>query len=90
MPFNDMIVRWIDILGQLAHGTAMVGYLIYQIPEGYDVPHLSAIRTGEFLTPQSENSSENRRTLSLSLKKFTELYEISNGFTRKDWVGVGF
>ena len=36
------------------------------------------------------NSSETRRSLSLSLKKLTKLYEISNGFTRKDWVGVGF
>ena len=27
MPFNDMTVRWVDILGQLAHSTAMVGYL---------------------------------------------------------------
>ena len=33
---------------------------------------------------------QRRRTLSLSLKNMTELYEISNGFTRKDWVCVGF
>ena len=31
------------------------------------------------------NSSETRRTQSLSLKNMTELYEISNGFTRRDW-----
>ena len=24
MPFNDMTVRWVDILGQLAHSTATV------------------------------------------------------------------
>ena len=54
MPLNDMTVRWVDILGQLAQSTATVEYLSYQIPEGYHVPHLKAIRTGEFLTPQSE------------------------------------
>ena len=27
MPFNDMTVRWVDILGQLARSTAMVGNL---------------------------------------------------------------
>ena len=27
MPFNDMAVRWVDILGQLARSTAMVGIL---------------------------------------------------------------
>ena len=27
MPFNDMTVRWVDILGQLARSTATVGYL---------------------------------------------------------------
>ena len=31
------------------------------------------------------NSSETRRTSSLSLKNMTELYEISNGFARSDW-----
>ena len=53
MPFNDMTVRWVDILGQLARSIATVGYLSYQIPRRYHVPHLLAIRTGEFLTPQS-------------------------------------
>ena len=27
MPFNDMTVRWVDILGQLARSTATVGIL---------------------------------------------------------------
>ena len=31
MPFNDMTVRWIDILEQLAHSTAMVGILTIKI-----------------------------------------------------------
>ena len=81
-----MTVRWVDILGQLARSTTTVGYQIYQIPQGYHVPHCvgnphwrisnSSVRT---------NSSETRRTSSLSLKNMTELYEISNGFTRRDW-----
>ena len=31
MPFNDMTVRWIDILGQLAHSTATVRILSSKI-----------------------------------------------------------
>ena len=54
--------------------SSLVGNPHYRIPN-------SSVRT---------NSSETRRTSSLSLKKLTDLYEISNGFTRKDWVGVGF
>ena len=27
MPFNDMTVRWVDILGQLAHSITTVGNL---------------------------------------------------------------
>ena len=81
-----MTVRWVDILGQLARSIAMVGIFDSQIPQGYHVPHFvgnphqqipnSSVRT---------NSSATRRTSSLSLKKLTKLYEISNGFTRRDW-----
>ena len=35
--------------------------------------------------PTRTNYSENRRSSSLSMNKLTELYEISNGFTRRDW-----
>ena len=86
-----MTVRWVDILGQLAHSTATVGKFEYQIPQGYHVPH--CVGNPHWRIPNSSvrtNSSETKRTSSLSLKKLTELYEISNGFTRKDWVGVGF
>ena len=30
MPFNDMTVRWVDILGQLAHNIATVGILTHK------------------------------------------------------------
>ena len=62
-----------------------------QIPQGYHVPH--CVGNPHWRIPNSSvrtNSSENRKSSSLSLNKLTELYEISNGFTRKDWVGVGF
>ena len=85
MPFNDMTVRWVDILGQLAHSTATVRNLRFKFLRAimflilgnphWRIPN-SSVRT---------NSSEIRRTSSLSLKKLTELYEISNGFTQKDW-----
>ena len=32
MPFNDMTVRWVDILGQLARSTATVGNLSIKFP----------------------------------------------------------
>ena len=85
-----MTVRWVDILGRLAHSTATVGNLT-QIPQGYHVPH--CVGNPHWRIPNSSvrtNSSATRRTSSLLLKKLTDLYEISNGFTRKDWVDVGF
>ena len=77
-------------MGQLARGTATVGFKV-RIPQGYHVPH--SVGNPHWRIPNSSartNSSETRRTSSLPLKKLTELYEISNGFTRKDWVGVVF
>ena len=62
-----------------------------RISQGYHVPH--CIGNPHWRIPNSSvrtNSSESRRSSSLSLKNLNELYEISNGFTRKDWVGVGF
>ena len=53
MPFNDMTVRWIDILGQLAHSTTTVGILSSKILRAIMFLTMYAIRTGEFLTPQS-------------------------------------
>ena len=80
-----MTVRWVDILGQLAHSTATVGNLSIKFLRAIMFLTVQAIRTGEFLTPQSEQIPQTRRTSSLSLKNMTELYEISNGFTRRDW-----
>ena len=86
-----MTIRWVDILGQLVHSTATVGIFDSQIPQGYHVPHF--VGNPHWRIPNSlvrTNSSKTRKSSSLSLKKLTELYEIFNGFTRKDWVGVGF
>ena len=86
MPLSDMTVRWVDILGQLARSTATVGIFEVRIPQGYHVPHL--VGNPHWRIPNSSvrtNSSETRRTLSLSLKNMIELCEISNGFTLKDW-----
>ena len=72
-------------MGQLARGTTTVGFEV-RIPKGYHVP--DRVGNLHWRIPNSSvrtNSSETRRTLSLSLKKLTELYEISNGFTRRDW-----
>ena len=81
-----MTVRWVDILGQLARSTSTVGnssikflraimFLTVQVIRTLRIPN-SSVRT---------NSLETRRTSSLSLKNMTELYEIYNGFTRRDW-----
>jgi len=71
----EKIYNWSHILvGHQLSCSSLVGNPHWWIPN-------SLVRT---------NSSENRRSSSLSLKKLTELHEISNGFTRKDWVGVGF
>ena len=81
-----MTVRWVDILGQLARSTATVGIFEVRIPQGYHVPH--CVGNSHWRIPNSSvrtNSSETRRTSSLSLKNMTELCKISNGFTRKDW-----
>ena len=86
MPLSDMTVRWVDILGQLARSTATVGIFDSKIPQGYHVPHF--VGDPHWRIPNSSvktNSLEIRRTSSLSLKNMTELYEISNGFTRRDW-----
>ena len=78
-------------MGQLARSTTMVGIFDSQIPQGYHVPHF--VGNPHWRIPNSSvrtNSSETRRTSSPSLKNMTELYEISNGFTRRGLVGVGF
>ena len=81
-----MTVRWIRYFGtagaQLSNGRKFDS----QIPQGYHVPH--CVGNPHWRIPNSlvrTNSSKTRRTSSLSLKKLTELYEISNGFTRRDW-----
>ena len=86
-----MTVRWVDILGQLAHSTAMVGIFEAQIPQGYHVPH--CVGNPHWRIPNSSvrtNSSETKRTSSLSLKNMAELYEISKWLLSKGLVGVGF
>ena len=62
-----------EYFGQLACGTATVGFDV-QIPQGYHVPH--CVGNPHWRIPNSSvrtNSSETRRSLSLSLKKLTEL-----------------
>ena len=74
MPFNDMTIRWEDILGQLAHSTTMFGYLRFKFPRGYHVPH--CVGNPHWRIPNSlvgTNSLETRRSSSLSLKKLIEL-----------------
>ena len=81
-----MTVRWIRYFGTAGAQHSNGRNFDSQIPQGYHVPHYvgnthqripnSSVRT---------NSSKTRRTSSLSLKNMTGLYEISNGFTRRDW-----
>ena len=54
MPLNDMTVRWVDILGELARSTATVGILTLKFLRAILFLTVLAIRTGEFLTPQLE------------------------------------
>ena len=65
MPFNDMTVRWVDILGQLAQGTAMVGNLSLKFLGAIMFLSVQAIRTGKFLTPQSEQIPQRPEELRL-------------------------
>lgn len=81
-----MTVRWIRYFGTAGAQHSNGRKFDSQIPQGYHVPH--CVGNPHWRIPNSSvrtNSSETRRTSSLSLKNMTELYEISNGFTRRDW-----
>ena len=81
-----MTVRWIRYFGTAGAQHNNGRKFDSQIPQGYHVPH--CVGNPHWRIPNSSvrtNSSETRRTSSLSLKNMTELYEISNGFTRRDW-----
>ena len=81
-----MTVRWIRYFGTAGTRHNNGRKFEYQIPQGYHVPH--CVGNPHWRIPNSlvrTNSSATRRTSSPSLKKLTELYEISNGFTRRDW-----
>ena len=65
MPINDMTVRWVDILGQLAHSTATVGNLSIKFLRAIMFLTVYAIRTGEFLTSQSEQIPQRPEELRL-------------------------
>ena len=85
-PSMIMTVRWIIYFGTAGAQHSNGRKFEYQIPQGYHVPH--CVGNPHWRIPNSSvrtNSSETRRTSSLSLKNMTELYEISNGFTRRDW-----
>ena len=77
--------------GTASAGLATVGYFEVQIPQGYHVPH--CVGNPHWRIPNSSvrtNSSETRRSSSLSLKKLTKLKWDFQWFHSKDWVGVGF
>ena len=81
-----MTVRWIRYFGTAGAQHNNGRNLDSQIPQGYHVPH--CVGNPHWRIPNSSvrtNSSEIRRTSSLSLKNMAGLYEISNGFTRRDW-----
>ena len=81
-----MTVRWIRYFGAAGAQHSNGRKYEAQIPQGYHVPH--CVGNPHWRIPNSSvrtNFLETRRTSSLSLKKLTELYEISNGFTRRDW-----
>ena len=81
-----MTVRWIRYFGTAGAQHNNGRKFDSQIPQGYHVPH--CVGNLHWRIPNSlvrTNSSATRRTPSLLLKKLTELYEISNGFTRRDW-----
>ena len=81
-----MTVRWIRYFGTAGAQHSNGRKFDSQIPQGYHVPH--CVGNPHWRIPNSSirtNSSATRRTSSLLVKKLTELYEISNGFTRRDW-----
>ena len=81
-----MTVRWIRYFGTAGAQHSNSRKFDSQIPQGYHVPH--CVGNSHWLIPSSSvraKSSVTRRTASLSLKKLTKLYEISKGFTRRDW-----
>ena len=60
-----MTVRLVDILGQLAHSTTTVGILSGEILRAIMFLTVYAIRTGEFLTPGSEQIPQSPEELRL-------------------------
>ena len=79
-----MTVRWIRYFGTVGAQHSNGWKFDSQFPQGYHVPHY--VGNPHWRIPNSSvrtNSSKTRRTSSLSLKKLIELYEISNGFTRR-------
>ena len=60
-----MTVRWVDILGQLEHNTAMVGNLSIKFLRAIMFLTVYVIRNGEFLTPQSEQIPQRPEELRL-------------------------
>src|SRR3954470_16836359 len=80
MPFNDMTVRWTRYFRTAGAQHSNGRKFEVQIPQGYHAPH--CVGNPHWRIPNSSvrtKSSVTRRTASLSLKKLTELYEISNG-----------
>ena len=81
-----MTVTWIRYFGTAGAQHNNGRKFDYQIPQGYHVPH--CVGNPHWRIPNSSvrtNSAATRRTSSLLLKKLTELYEISKGFTRRVW-----
>ena len=60
-----MTIRWVDILGQLARSTTMIGYLRIKFLMAIMFLTVQAIRTGGFLTPQSEQIPQRPKELRL-------------------------
>ena len=81
-----MTVMWIRYFGTAGAQHSNGRKFDSQIPQGYHAPHY--VGNPHQRIPNTlvrANSPATRRTSSLSLKKVTELYEISKGFTRRDW-----
>ena len=86
-----MTVRWIRYFGTAGAQHSNGRKFNSQIPQGYHVPH--CVGKPHWRIPNSlvrTNSSETRRSSSLSLKKSTELIWDFQWLHSKDWVGVGF
>ena len=81
-----MTVRWIRYFGTAGAQHSNGRKFDSQIPQGYHVPHSVGNPHQQIPnSPVRANSLVTRRTSSLLLKKVTKLYEISKGFTRREW-----